>query len=98
MIFPIGPRAWIASASCLLAAAAAIRISAAPLSPRAPRQAAAAAMASGPTPTPQQVEFFEANIRPVLMDTCGECHLDDPEGDLRVDSRASLLTGGETGP
>ena len=46
----------------------------------------------------QQLEFFEANIRPVLVDTCGECHADDPEGDLRTDSRAALLKGGETGP
>jgi Protein of unknown function (DUF1549)/Protein of unknown function (DUF1553)/Planctomycete cytochrome C len=46
----------------------------------------------------QQLEFFEANIRPVLVDTCGECHADDAEGDLRTDSRAALLKGGETGP
>lgn len=97
MTFLIRPRAWIASASCLLAATAAIRISAAPHSTGlGAGQAPATAMA--PAPTPQQVEFFEANIRPVLMDTCGECHLDDPEGELRVDSRAALLKGGETGP
>jgi hypothetical protein len=57
-----------------------------------------AAVAPAPAPTPQQVEFFEAKIRPVLIDTCGECHTDDEEGDLRTDSRAALLKGGETGP
>jgi cytochrome c553 len=60
--------------------------------------AAQAAKEMGPALTPQQLEFFEANIRPVLIDTCGECHADDPEGDLRTDSRAALLKGGETGP
>jgi mono/diheme cytochrome c family protein len=49
-------------------------------------------------PTRAQVEFFEAKIRPVLFDTCGECHLDDEEGGLRVDSRERLLAGGESGP
>ena len=89
MTFLSRPRAWIASACCLFAATAAIRLSASPQGPDT--------MAS-PMPTAQQIEFFEANIRPVLMDTCGECHLDNPDGDLRVDSRASLLKGGETGP
>jgi Protein of unknown function (DUF1549)/Protein of unknown function (DUF1553)/Planctomycete cytochrome C len=78
------PRAWIASACCLLAASAGIRLSA---------QADKTAV-----PTAVQVEFFEANIRPVLIDTCGECHAGDEDGDLRTDSRAALLKGGETGP
>lgn len=51
-----------------------------------------------PVLTPAQAEFFEAKIRPVLFDTCGECHLDDEEGGLRVDSRERLLAGGESGP
>jgi hypothetical protein len=94
MKFLIGPRAWIASASCLLAAVAAGRISAS-------SQAVDKVQSPVPmtlVPTAQQVEFFEANIRPLLIDTCGECHLDNPDGDLRIDSRASLLKGGETGP
>ncbi|HEY2431265.1 MAG TPA: PSD1 and planctomycete cytochrome C domain-containing protein [Vicinamibacterales bacterium] len=57
-----------------------------------------AAKDMAPLPTPAQAEFFEANIRPVLLDTCGECHTDDEKGDLRVDSRAALLKGGEHGP
>src|ERR1051325_3500853 len=61
--------------------------------------AAASAQADKPpAPTPAQVEFFEAKIRPVLMDTCGECHLDDEDGGLRVDSRERLVAGGENGP
>ena len=67
---------------------------------REPRgSASSAAGRQGRTvPTAAQVEFFEANIRPVLIDTCGECHTDDEEGDLRTDSRAALLKGGENGP
>jgi cytochrome c553 len=84
MRFLFSPRSWIASAFCLLVAAAGIRLSA---------QAEKSLV-----PTAAQVEFFEANIRPVLIDTCGECHADDEDGDLRTDSRAALLKGGETGP
>ncbi len=49
--------------------------------------------------TPQQLNFFEKKIRPVLVESCYECHsADEMEGDLRVDLRAGLLQGGETGP
>src|SRR5262245_39458036 len=42
--------------------------------------------------------FFEAKIRPVLVEHCFKCH--GPEktsGGLRLDSRASLLRGGQSG-
>ena len=84
MKFLFLPRAWIVSASGLLVVAAAVRLS--------------AQAEKSPVPTAAQIEFFEANIRPVLIDTCGECHTDDEKGDLRTDSRAALLKGGETGP
>ena len=48
--------------------------------------------------TPQQIEFFEANIRPVLVGICGDCHISDSEGDLKLDSRDAMLKGGENGP
>ena len=51
-----------------------------------------------PVPTPEQAEFFNLKIRPVLFDTCGECHIDDENGGLRTDSRESLIKGGENGP
>lgn len=45
------------------------------------------------------VEFFEARVRPLLAAQCYECHSDrQQQGGLRVDSRAALLTGGESGP
>ena len=45
--------------------------------------------------------FFEAKIRPALIEHCDKCHsqrLERPKGGLRVDTRDGLLTGGESGP
>ncbi len=50
--------------------------------------------------TSEQLKFFEAKIRPVLVDKCYACHSDDAQqiaGSLRVDSRAALLHGGDSG-
>jgi hypothetical protein len=92
MEIPSDPGSSIASAICLFAVTAAIRIA-------APSTVLWAGQAEKPAaPTPQQVEFFETNIRPVLIDTCGECHTENEDGELRTDSRAALLKGGETGP
>src|ERR1700730_9285190 len=52
-------------------------------------------------PTPQQIEFFEKRIRPVLVTNCYVCHsgaIKAPMGGLRVDTRESLLRGGSRGP
>ena len=49
-------------------------------------------------------EFFEAKIRPVLVEHCYKCHSEDArknrklKGDLLLDSKAGMLTGGATGP
>lgn len=44
-------------------------------------------------------EHFEQKIRPVLVAECCRCHgADKKSSGLRVDSRAALLTGGESGP
>ena len=56
-------------------------------------------LADNTTPTAEQVEFFEAHIRPLLVERCHDCHAADlQEAGLRLDSRAALLTGGDTGP
>ena len=52
-------------------------------------------------PTAEQIEFFERRVRPVLVDHCYECHSADArrlEGGLRLDSRAAVLAGGDSGP
>ena len=48
----------------------------------------------------QKQEFFEANIRPVLIEHCYQCHNSHgtKEGDLAVDFKQGLLIGGFNGP
>lgn len=49
--------------------------------------------------TPEQLEFFERDIRPLLVENCASCHnAEEQSGDLRVDSLAALIGGGESGP
>ncbi len=51
--------------------------------------------------SPEQLEFFEAKIRPILADACYKCHSAEAgksKGDLFLDSRAGLLKGGAGGP
>jgi hypothetical protein len=47
-----------------------------------------------------RIEFFEKKVRPVLAHSCYSCHSAEtkPSGELRVDDRNGLLTGGKTGP
>ncbi len=52
-------------------------------------------------PTPEQLEFFEAKVRPLLIEHCFECHSNGAKklrGGLKLDSRAALLKGGDSGP
>ncbi len=50
-------------------------------------------------PTAAQLEFFEKEVRPVLADHCYKCHgKEKQKSGLRLDSRASILKGGEVGP
>lgn len=44
-------------------------------------------------------DFFETHVRPLLLSKCAECHGAETQwGELRVDSLASLLKGGDHGP
>ena len=50
---------------------------------------------------PTGVEFFEQRVRPVLAEHCFECHSADGKsvkGGLRLDERAAMLAGGDSGP
>jgi mono/diheme cytochrome c family protein len=51
-----------------------------------------------PAATPAQMEFFEARVRPLLVNSCFDCHTADEKGGLRLDSRESILKGGDSGP
>ncbi len=52
--------------------------------------------------TAEENEFFEAKIRPALIEHCHKCHSGDTDakikGGLQLDSKAGLLKGGTTGP
>ena len=55
--------------------------------------------AESATATSQQIQFFETRMRPLLVDRCLKCHGAKKQwGGLRLDSRASLLRGGDSGP
>ncbi|HRE84155.1 MAG TPA: PSD1 and planctomycete cytochrome C domain-containing protein [Opitutaceae bacterium] len=51
--------------------------------------------------SPDDVEFFEAKVRPILVDACYSCHSAEAgksKGGLRLDTKSTLLRGGELGP
>jgi len=51
------------------------------------------------TPSPAAIQFFESRVRPVLAENCFRCHGDKKhKGNLRLDSRAGMFTGGDQGP
>jgi cytochrome c553 len=49
-------------------------------------------------PSTKAIDFFEASVRPVLVESCFMCHTKAEAGGLRVDSRDALLKGGNSGP
>ncbi len=50
-------------------------------------------------PSPEQVQFFESQVRPILVEHCQGCHGEKKtKAGLRLDSRASALSGGDSGP
>ena len=59
------------------------------------------AWAAEPAPSPpaEQIEFFEKQIRPLLVKNCVDCHGPDAqEAGLRLDTRAGLLHGAAGAP
>ncbi|MCP4811503.1 MAG: DUF1549 domain-containing protein, partial [Planctomycetaceae bacterium] len=64
-------------------------------------------LAAGATPlvaaeiTPQQRDFFETRVRPLLASKCYSCHSQKAKavkGGLLLDSQAGLAKGGDSGP
>ena len=61
----------------------------------------AAAADSWPGVSPDDLQFFENRIRPVLVNRCYKCHSRDADkvkGGLMLDTREGLLHGGNSGP
>ena len=50
-------------------------------------------------PTPEQLEFFEKQIRPLFVEQCQSCHgREKQEAGLRLDGRETALKGSDRGP
>lgn len=50
-------------------------------------------------PSEEQLRFFESKIRPLLLDSCVDCHSADlAESDLRLDTFSGMIKGGKAGP
>ncbi|HVW38155.1 MAG TPA: c-type cytochrome domain-containing protein, partial [Pirellulales bacterium] len=49
---------------------------------------------------PEEMEFFEKQVRPLLVARCYKCHgpADEAKGGLRLVSRDAVLAGGDSGP
>ena len=65
-----------------------------------PSSAAPSSSATAPA-DPAALEFFEKEVRPILVARCYECHSGTSkrlEGGLRLDSLAAATKGGDTGP
>ncbi|HEY4312149.1 MAG TPA: PSD1 and planctomycete cytochrome C domain-containing protein [Pirellulales bacterium] len=59
------------------------------------------ATARAEPPTAADIEFFESQVRPVLVARCYKCHSQDAEnlrGSLLLDSRPGWMAGGDSGP
>ena len=84
-----------------------------PSAPRPPFAAVVALLAGGwlcgagvasgeeavdPAAAADDAAFFERSIRPLLVERCLECHGEKEEGGLRLDGRAAVLAGGDSGP
>ncbi len=62
---------------------------------------AAAGHAHAAPPSQSDIDFFEKNVRPVLVANCYGCHsanANKVRGGLKLDTLADILAGGDTGP
>ena len=55
--------------------------------------------ANGAAATPEQIEFFENHVRPVLFERCSACHGEQVQSaGLKLTTAAGFRKGGESGP
>ena len=51
------------------------------------------------TPTGKETISFGLHVAPILIENCGQCHInDDPRADFSMANFRSLLAGGDSGP
>ena len=55
-------------------------------------------LAAMPIAADEKADFFEMRVRPVLAKNCFSCHTATKMGGLVMESRDSLLKGGQSGP
>ncbi len=57
--------------------------------------------AQDPAASRTDLDFFEAKVRPILVERCFKCHstqANKSKGHLLLDNRANILKGGDSGP
>ena len=60
---------------------------------------AASSLIAADAPSPEQLEFFEKQVRPLLVEHCAECHgAKKSEGGLRLDTKRGFSKGSDNGP
>ncbi|MCB1278714.1 PSD1 and planctomycete cytochrome C domain-containing protein [Prosthecobacter sp.] len=58
-----------------------------------------ATISAAVAPDAESLKFFEKEVRPLLVESCYECHsVQKHKGGLRLDNLPYILQGGETGP
>ena len=88
----LAPRSWLLGGGVL----AMVLLASAPRELVAERDDAAVVQ-----PSLQQLEFFETQIRPVLVERCYRCHSSAAatlQGNLRLDTAEAMRRGGDSGP
>jgi mono/diheme cytochrome c family protein len=63
----------------------------------APGTVSAAARKDDPKPDPASKQFYTTRVTDILTTNCLDCHDETAKGNLRLDSYASIMKGGESG-
>jgi mono/diheme cytochrome c family protein len=63
-----------------------------------PRLIGPLSAADNPAAPTEAQQFYIDKIRPIFTKNCYQCHTDSAKGQLRLDSRAAIVMGGDKGP